>query len=185
MSKRSLDNTTGTTRGSALLTIPYHLSSPSGFSGVRVAGSLVFCAVFCRCLFVPLYFFFCPLCCMSSFDVRLLITPLVLTRSVFYVRVPLTGSVLCVRYPLTRSVFYVRFPLTGSVFCVRFPLTRSVFYVRFPLTGSVFCVRFRLTRSVFNVRFPLTWSVLYVRFPLTRSKHYVMCFLQIFLNIIL
>jgi len=76
MSKRSLDNTTGTTRGSELLTIPYHLSSPSGFSGVRVAWSLVFCAVFCRCLFVPLYFFFCPLCCMSS-DVRFLITPLV------------------------------------------------------------------------------------------------------------
>jgi hypothetical protein len=43
---------------------------------VRAAQSLVFCVVFCRSLFVLLFFFFCPLHCLS-FDLRLLITPLV------------------------------------------------------------------------------------------------------------
>jgi len=32
--------------------------------------------IFCRSLFVLLYFFFWPLCCLS-FDLRILITPLV------------------------------------------------------------------------------------------------------------
>jgi hypothetical protein len=44
-----------------------HLRSPPVFCGVRVARSLVFCVVFCRSLFVLLYFF----------DLRILITPLV------------------------------------------------------------------------------------------------------------
>jgi hypothetical protein len=35
-----------------LSTLPEHLSSPMVFSGVRVARSLVFCAVFSRSLFV-------------------------------------------------------------------------------------------------------------------------------------
>jgi hypothetical protein len=35
-----------------LLTLPDHMSSPSVFSGVRIAQSLVFCVVFCRLLFV-------------------------------------------------------------------------------------------------------------------------------------
>ena len=78
-----------------LLTHPEHLSSTSVFSGFRVARSLVFCGVFCRSLFVlfPLaivlsvllrftdsdYTFgiFWPLCCLSFFDLRILITPLV------------------------------------------------------------------------------------------------------------
>ena len=62
-----------------LLTLPEHLRSPSVFSWVRVARSLVFrvmlcrslCLSFCLCSFLP------PLCCVSFFDVRLLITPLV------------------------------------------------------------------------------------------------------------
>ena len=41
-------NTTGAT--CELLTLPGHMSSPPGFSGVCVAQSLVFCVVFC-----PLY----------------------------------------------------------------------------------------------------------------------------------
>ena len=45
-----------------------------GFSGVRVTRSLVLCVCFVdRCL----SFFFSPLCCMSFFDLRILITPLV------------------------------------------------------------------------------------------------------------
>jgi hypothetical protein len=38
------------------LTLPEHLSSHPLFSGVR---SLVFCVIFCRLLFVLLFFFFC------------------------------------------------------------------------------------------------------------------------------
>jgi len=33
--------------------------------------------LFCRSLFVLLYFFFCPLCCLFFFNIRILITPLV------------------------------------------------------------------------------------------------------------
>jgi hypothetical protein len=44
------------------------------FSGVRVTRSLGFCVIFCRSLFVHLSFFFWP--CLS-FDLRILITPLV------------------------------------------------------------------------------------------------------------
>ena len=47
------------------------------FSGVRIAKYLVFCVVFCRSLFVLLSFFLCSLCCLSFFDLRILITPLV------------------------------------------------------------------------------------------------------------
>ena len=37
------------------------------FNGVRVARSLIFCVMFCRLLFVLLFFFFCSLCCLSFF----------------------------------------------------------------------------------------------------------------------
>ena len=46
------------------------------FSGVRFVRSLrFFCVVFCRSLFVPLFFFFWTLCRLSFFDVRILINP--------------------------------------------------------------------------------------------------------------
>ena len=67
-----------------LLSLPEHLSSPSVFSGVRVTGSLVFCVMFCRSLLVPFSFFFWPLCCLSFFDLRLLITLLVPSNLFFY-----------------------------------------------------------------------------------------------------
>ena len=57
-----------------LLTLPEHLSYPPVFS---VARSLVFCVVFCSSLFVLVFFFFWPLHCLSFFDVRLMIVPLV------------------------------------------------------------------------------------------------------------
>jgi len=37
--------------------------------------------MFCRSLFVLLYFFFWPLCCLYFFDVRILIAPLVSSNS--------------------------------------------------------------------------------------------------------
>jgi len=64
-----------------LLTLTEHLCSSPDFSGVRVTRSLVFCVVFYRSLFVLLSFFFWPLCCLSFFDLRILITPLVSSNS--------------------------------------------------------------------------------------------------------
>ena len=56
-----------------LLTLSELLSSPPVFSGVRVTRSIVLCVCFVdRCL----SFFFWPLCCLS-FDIQILITPLV------------------------------------------------------------------------------------------------------------
>jgi len=71
-------NTTDATNGAGTA---YSSGAPhitSVFSGVRVARSLVFCVVvYCRSLFVLLSFFFCPLCCLSFFDLWIFITPLV------------------------------------------------------------------------------------------------------------
>jgi len=53
-----------------LLTLPYHLSSPPVFSGIRVTRSIVLCVILCRSLFVLLSFFSWPLCFLSFFDVR-------------------------------------------------------------------------------------------------------------------
>jgi len=64
-----------------LLTHLEHLGSPPVFSGVRVTQSLVFMCIFCRSLFVPLYFFFWSLCCLFCFEIRILITPLVSSNS--------------------------------------------------------------------------------------------------------
>jgi hypothetical protein len=51
------------------------------FSEVQVAPSLVFCEDFCRSLFVLVYFFFWPLCCLYCFDLQILITPLAFSNS--------------------------------------------------------------------------------------------------------
>ena len=57
-----------------LLTIPKHLSSPPVFSGVRVTRSLVLCVCFVGLCFSFSTFFFWPLCCLSFFDLRIMIT---------------------------------------------------------------------------------------------------------------
>ena len=57
------------------------MSSLSVFGGVRVARSLVFCAVFCRLFFLLLSFFFWPLCCLSFFYLRIPTTALVSSNS--------------------------------------------------------------------------------------------------------
>jgi hypothetical protein len=48
-----------------LLTLTEHLSLPPVFSGVRVTRSLVLCVMFCRSLFVLLFFFFWLSGCLS------------------------------------------------------------------------------------------------------------------------
>ena len=53
-----------------------------GFFGeICVARSLDLCVVFYRSLFVFLHFLFWPLCCLSLFDLRFLIIPLVSSKS--------------------------------------------------------------------------------------------------------
>jgi hypothetical protein len=69
-------NTTGTTSGQELLTLPEHMSSPPVLSRVLVAQSLVFCVVFCVKSFVSLSCFW-SLCCLSFSHLRILITLLV------------------------------------------------------------------------------------------------------------
>jgi hypothetical protein len=58
-----------------LLTLAEHMRSPPVFSRVRVNLSLVLCVVF-----VPLFFFFSPVCCLS-FHLRILMTSLVSSNS--------------------------------------------------------------------------------------------------------
>ena len=70
-------NTAGATCGAGTA---YSSGAPEltlGFSGVRVARSVVFCVMFCLSLFVSLSFSFWPLCCMSFFAFPFLNTPLV------------------------------------------------------------------------------------------------------------
>ena len=56
------------------ITLPVQQIPLPVFSVVRVALSVVFYAMYCRLQFVRLYFFFCPLYCLSLFDLRLLIS---------------------------------------------------------------------------------------------------------------
>jgi hypothetical protein len=56
------------------------------FRGVSVSRSSVSCAIFCRLLFVLLYYFQWPLDCLSFFDLRILITTLVPSISFFMYR---------------------------------------------------------------------------------------------------
>jgi hypothetical protein len=65
-------NTTGVTGGAGTANPDF---TPV-LMGVRVARSLVFRVLFCRSLLVLLFFFFCPLYCLS-FDLGILITLLV------------------------------------------------------------------------------------------------------------
>ena len=62
-----------------VLTLPNHLSSLHVYSEVRVARSLVFCVVFCKSVFVLFSFGHGVVCVF--FDIRILITPLVLSSS--------------------------------------------------------------------------------------------------------
>jgi len=63
-----------------LLILPEHMSSLPVFSGVRVIRSLVLCTCCVgNCLSV------CPLCCLSFFDLRIRITPLVSSNSSYQI----------------------------------------------------------------------------------------------------
>jgi hypothetical protein len=77
-------NTTGATSGAGTA---YSSTAPEFtpvFSRVRVTRSVVLCVMFCRSLFDLLSFFFSPLCCLSFFYLKILITPLVSSISSSY-----------------------------------------------------------------------------------------------------
>ena len=58
-------DTTGTICGAEIVNRPEHLSSSSGFSGVRVAQSLVFHVAFCMLLFILLRLLYHCIVCSS------------------------------------------------------------------------------------------------------------------------
>ena len=62
-----------------LPTLPEHLSSPSALGSCN--SIFGFMCMFCRSLFVFLYFFLWPSCCLFFFDLRILITPLLSSNS--------------------------------------------------------------------------------------------------------
>ena len=64
-----------------------------------------FICMFCRLLFVLLYFLFWPLCCLFSFDIRILIAPLVFANSSVYIHFFINTSL----FPLL-NVFASIFP---------------------------------------------------------------------------
>jgi hypothetical protein len=64
-----------------LLTLVEHLSSPPVFSEISCYSIFSFMCMLCRLLFVLLYFFSWSLCCLSFFNLQLLITPLVSSNS--------------------------------------------------------------------------------------------------------
>ena len=99
-----------------LLTLPEHLSSRPGFTGVRVVRSLVFCVVFCRSLFVLLFFFFFFVIVLSvlfrftDFDYLFGIFKLFLSESTVYDCVNIHRIVLdqiCAFDSNPSSIFYI------------------------------------------------------------------------------
>jgi hypothetical protein len=64
-----------------LITLPEHLSSTPVYSGVRVTRSLVLYVCFVDFCLSLCNIFIWLLCCLSFFDIRLLITPLISSNS--------------------------------------------------------------------------------------------------------
>jgi hypothetical protein len=92
-----ISNTTDAARGGWTPTLPEHLSSSSIFSGVCVTRFLVLCVMFCdHCLS------FWPLCCLSFFDLWVLVYNLVSSNSPCKHIPPLIG-------PKTAVVLYFCF----------------------------------------------------------------------------
>ena len=63
----------------------YPSGVPEFTSGIQWSSSIFsFMCMFCRQLFVLFYLFFCPLCCLFVFDIRILVNPLVSSKSSQY-----------------------------------------------------------------------------------------------------
>ena len=84
----------------------------SVFSGVRVTRSLVLCVMFCRSLFVPLYFYIWPLSCLFFFDLRIQITSFVFSNcSMKQINVSIQEHVYLLFLFLNRFIFLESFSL--------------------------------------------------------------------------
>ena len=115
-----------------LLTLLEHMSSPQVFSGVRITRSLVLCVYFVdRCLSFC-FFFFWPLCCLLFFDLRIMITPLVSSKSSYLnlsVYIEYNLSTVIFRYcrewtKLFRGFHYIYFILNYN-FSANYPEVNS------------------------------------------------------------
>jgi hypothetical protein len=127
-----------------LATLPAYLSSPQVFSGVHVTRP------FCRTWVHPpvfswvhvtrslvlyvcfvdrfLYFFFWPLCFLSFFDLRLLITPLVSSNSSYPSRASELNHGFCEVDGAWVLVFCVMFCRSLFFFCFFWPLCCLFFF---------------------------------------------------------
>ena len=76
-----INTTTGATSGTGTAYPSGALEFTSGFCWCSCYSIFSFMGMFCRLLFVLLYFFFWPLCCLFFFDLRILVTPLVSSNS--------------------------------------------------------------------------------------------------------
>ena len=78
-----------------LFALPEPPSRLPGLVGFVLLDLYFFCVAFCRSLFVPLSFFFWPSVCCLSFELWILITPLVSSNSLFlhYGVKPIEGDV--------------------------------------------------------------------------------------------
>ena len=103
---RSKKNTTGVSYGAETV---YPSGAPDftpDFKKGSCYSILSFICMFCRSLFVCLYFFFWPLCCLFFFDIRVLITPLVSSNSCRYqIRcAQLVSGITFIRYPHNKKI---------------------------------------------------------------------------------
>ena len=107
-----------------LPTFPKHLTSPPVFSGVRVTRPLVLCVCFVdRCLSIVSVFLW-PLCCLSFFELRIPITPLVFSNSssnygfrlpLWYLQTLLRITDSDYHFGIFKLFFELRIPITPLV----------------------------------------------------------------------
>ena len=92
-----------------------HLSSPLGFSGVRVTRALALYVMFCRSLFILCYFFFWPLCslffCLLAIVLSVLLSfgHCVVCSSVFW---PLCSLFFCLLAIVLPVLLHLRILIT-------------------------------------------------------------------------
>ena len=112
----------------------------------QIISFLAFCVVFCRSLFVPLYFFFWPSCCMS-FNLRILITPLVSSNSLWKLQ-----SLAFQQWTFVRWFFSIRCGLFNvhHTFCNEFQCDNNFPILCFKDFFNEYCIY--LTNVTFVIR---------------------------------
>ena len=111
----------------------FYLRSPSLFNRVRVARPLIFCVVFCRSMFILLFFFFWPLYYLSVV-LRLLITLLISSNfSLYWCNVNVRNI-----FWLSRITFqnYISFQALNNMVVIIFPSDKYMLYLDILLAGT-------------------------------------------------